>query len=405
MENSNVIPIKQKIILNLIREKYPISRIELQRITGIRLATITSITKELIKTGNILEGDTEPKGGKLKKKVLYLNKDLYFVVGIDINHDRIISVMTNLEGSILDRSEKEITPNTDKHNILSEISMLLEKYILSYGKEKMLGIGISCPATLDKDKSATLLSSTIEQLSNITIKPEIEKTFEIPVHLDSSNNLYLLAEKWFGCARESEDVIYVVLGMGIASSIISNGNFIKGYYGIEGELGHTVVDSSGKICVCGNRGCLETVASSGIIEKRIKDLLEQGTYSIIREYVIGDISKVDIHIISKAAEAGDKLALNVLEEAAKYIGISIANLVNIIGPKIVIFGGEAISQTDFFARLIIKVVKANTMSYICNELEFKVSDMTSVGGALGAVALVLDHYFSCSKLKKYNYIE
>lgn len=384
---------KKKIILNLIRRKQPVSRVELQKITGIRFATITVITKELIKCGIVLEGGIDPRDGKHKKKLLYINNDKYHVIGIDLQPEMIIGILTDLGGNVIDKCETGMTIESDSESIMASILQTAQNIIKKNGRNKTVGVGISCPAALDKERSSIMFSSPIEQLKNLAVKPIVEKKLKIPVYLDSSTNMRLLAEKSAGGAQNTDDVMYVELGKGIAASIVSNGNFVRGYFGLEGELGHTVVDPNGRTCICGNRGCLETIASSEVIVRKIKSMLEQGTYSIVREMADGDISKVDIGMISKAAESGDKIAVNVLDEAGRYIGISIANIVNVVGPQMIIFGGDAASKAGYMIEPIIRAVKANVLANICSGLVFKVSELDNTAGALGAAALAIGNYF------------
>lgn len=381
-----------KTVLDLIRQNQPITRIQIQRLTGIRLATITKIARELIESGFVLEGSAGPGNEKTKKKILSIHDSFYSIIGIDLRPDSIIYAVTDFAGNILESAEQVTVTNWDKNDILAGINAIIGKIISKYANAKFLGIGISCPATLDRDKKAILFSSPMEQLTNTSIKPEIEAIYKLPVYMDTSNNLNLLAEKWFGDLGNIKDVLYVELGRGIAVGIMTNGHFIKGYFGVEGEMGHTVVEPNGIMCVCGNRGCLETVSSIAVIENKIRGLLEQGSNSLIRNYINGDLSKVDIQLILKTAELGDKISINVLEEAAKYIGISVANMINLIGSQRIIFGGEAVRETDYFTLPIIRAVRANTLAFISNKLEFRVSALKNLSGALGAVALVLEKF-------------
>lgn len=391
--------IKSKLILNVIRENQPISRIDIKGLTNIRMATITNITKELIESGIVCEGGITSKSGKPSKKLLYINKDLYNIIGVDLRSDSIIVLISNLEGEVIKSIRKDISAKDNKESILAELFAMVDTILDEYSKEKVIGIGVSLAGALDKDRNYILLSSAVEHISNTAIKPIIEEKYGLPVFADTSNNLQLLAEKWFGHAKKSEDVVYVELGSGIAVSIISNGNILKGYSGIEGELGHTIVESNGKVCVCGNRGCLETVASFKVIEENVMELLEKGVNSLLWEIVNNDLDKVNIKAIALAAEKGDKLSRTVIEEATRYIGISLANIINIVGTQTVIFGGDSIEDIGYFIKLIIKSIKGNTLSYIMKDLEFKITELNGMGGALGAVALVLDDYFIKSKLK------
>jgi len=389
--------VTEKIILNLIRTHQPVTRNRLHQMTGIRIATISETTRDMVKDRIIFEGGEADISGSpaagAKKKELFFNKDLCQAAGIDIQPGRIVFIATNLAGEIVAEDSRTFAPDCSKGDIIEKLLDVTGKYQNGHTTGKLLGVGISCPASLNKDRSEIVLSSGIRQLDNTPLKQIMEEKTKLPVMMDSSNNLYLLAEKWLGCAKKIDDVLCVQLDNGIGSGIISGGRLVRGHVGIEGELGHVVVEPLGNICACGNRGCLETVASLKEIKAQVVRMLDQGVYSSIAEAIRGDSSALTMEVISAAAEMGDKLANTVIGNAAGYIGRSVAVVVNVIGPQTVILGGEMTKNSKYFLESVEKSIRANVILGIEQNLEIKISSIPSHNGALGAAVLILDDFF------------
>ena len=213
--------ITEKIILNLIRDRQPVTRNQLHQMTGIRIATISEITRDMINDHIIYEGVaadiSDLRMENIKKKELFFNKELYQIAGVDIQPGRIIFIATNLAGEIIYSDNRNFTPDCSREDIIDMLFAMISEYLNEHSKGTLLGMGISCPATLSKDRSEIVLSSVIKQLDNTPLKQIVEEKIKIPVIMDSSNNSCLLTEKWFGCAKKINNVLYVQLDNGIGS--------------------------------------------------------------------------------------------------------------------------------------------------------------------------------------------
>lgn len=393
MENSNKQALK-KSILRLVREEEPVSRTRLQKVLRMRLATITEITHELIDSGYIVEGGiiADKKG---KKKLLYINRENYRVVGIDLTRGSITALLTDLAGGIVAQKHYHVGTDIDVDTVIKMIVNIKNEFAGINPNSKIMGMGISFMGSLDRERKTIVASSHYTNFINVPIREMLEKLCNIPVLIDCSNNLYLLAEKWFGCARQAKDVLYVEISEGIATGIIAGGRLIRGFSGIEGELGHTIVNRGGEICVCGNRGCLETVASSRVIVDKAKQLLSKGAISILKDKAVEIQKGIEIDTIYKAAGMNDRLAISLLSDAAEYIGVSVANIINITGPEMVIFGGFEINKNNVYTDMLINETKKHIFSPILRNITFGISDFGSLGSALGGTAMILSDFYCC----------
>jgi len=397
--------LQEKLILNIVKDYEPVSRVKIRKFTDMRLATITEITKNLIDNGIIRETGDDPDIGNKRKKLLYIHKERYYVVGAEISTDRILVILTDLKGNILQQSEKEIRSDYPYQHILDILNSIIRNLIAEYKKEQLLGIGISNPGRVDKEKGESVFSSQLEKWSNVPLKSIIGKEFGLPVYLGNNSETGIFAESWFGEARNIKDVIYMHVGAGISINIISNNSLIKGYAGVTGEIGHNIVIPNGNLCTCGNFGCLQTVASSKVLVRNIVNILEKGASSMVADLVDGDVSKVSIGTIIEAAKRNDKIALSILDDAGEYVGIALSNAVNLIGPQMIILGGEIIKNNTYILNTIIRTLQKNVLPVIYKDIKVKTTSFPDNESALGAVAIVLDEFYMRSKLKDYDLLD
>ena len=179
----------------------------------------------------------------------------------------------------------------------------------------------------------------------------------------------------------------------LSSLIFCNGSVYSGVSGSAGELGHTTIDKDGPLCECGNRGCLETMVSTIAIEKRMKELLQQGTPSSLKKRVKNQVRFSDI---VEAAKKGDKVASQVLEEAGRYLGIGIANIINLFNPGLIVIGGLITQAGDYIFVPTRSVSKKRAFRKLANEADVRITQLGETAGALGATTLVLEEFFGMS---------
>ncbi len=394
----------EKALLNLIRQYGPISRKKLQEYVHVRLATITALTKKLVDDGYIVEnGNVNDKG---LKKALLINKEHYRTIGMTITKDQLLCMVVDLTGSEIARLKYPISEKVTGTELVQLVKQIYGEIKEQYPTDAFLGIGISLSAAFDLARTTVVASDRHTNLIHVPLKSMLKEALGIPVFIETSNNAYMLSEKWFGQAKDVENAIYIEISESIATGIMLHNKVVRGMFGVEGELGHTIVERNGRICTCGNKGCLETVASERVLKDTLKKMIERGAPSLVTDICKGDRSAIDIRMIYKAASLGDKLCTTLLEDAADYIGFSVANLINLLGSGVVIFGGEGIERDSIYVKMIIEVVKRNL--FLCNwikqelPVKFFVSNNNAWGAALGAAALGLAHFYSNEQILSFG---
>lgn len=389
----------EKAILNLIRQHGLVSRKKLQEYTHIRFATITEITKKLIDDGLVVENGTIRETGL--KKALSINRERYRLMGMTVTKDQLLCMTIDLLGQETDRAVYPINELIGGPDFVRLVSSVYQNAVSGNPNHVFLGLGISISAAFDLERTQIVLSDRHINLRHVPLLDMLREVIQIPVFLETTNNAHMLAEKWFG-QTDAESTLYVEISESIAAGIMIHNKVVRGMFGIEGELGHTIVERNGRLCTCGNRGCLETVASERVLKDTLRQMLGQGAHSMVTELCGGNLSGMTIQMIYDAAAHGDKLCTTLLEDASEYIGISVANLINLFGPGVVIFGGEGIEPDSIYVKMIIDVIKRNVFqgNRAAGEvpIQFHVSNYSAWGAALGAAALAFAHFYNSEQI-------
>ena len=381
-------------ILSIIREKSPIFRAEISRLTGLSIPTVMKITNELIEKNIVFEtGKGKSSGGK-PPQLLEFNPRVKCIIGIEIGEDYIEAIITDLSATILDRKKVffglKVTPEELIEELIACINYLIDHTAID--REKILGIGIGMHGLINREED-NIIFATEWNWRNVDIVTPIKKAFQIDVIIDNSCRAYAMAEKWYGFGKNIDNFVCIFLGYGVGCGFVFNGEIYSGSSGTAGEFGHMIVEQNGPPCACGNYGCLESLASSYAIVNRAKLLLGNGNKSDIIRLAGGDINNIDVFTVFKAAEEGDILAIDIINEAYEYLGIGIASLINLVDPELIILEGPLSQQVGgMLTKTITKAVERRKMRYAGKHTKIVVSELGDEASALGA---------SCFFLKKF----
>jgi predicted NBD/HSP70 family sugar kinase len=391
-KNNSVRSYYKSLVKNLVRTDGPISRIALNKLTGMRPASITDVTKELLKEGIIKEIGYESSKRGRRKVLLDINRDAGRVVTLDFNSNRILGLGADLKLGICYRSRRIIPNYSGKDEIIKIMKDILHEIIESPPVKiaPVLGIGIADPGIVNENTGISILTTQMKGWENVPIKDIMESEFGYPSFLESDTRCRLIAEKHLGAGKMKNDILMVELSSGIGAGMMSEGKLFRGSRGSAGELGHMMILENGPYCNCGSRGCLEAIASSRAITRKLQEAIKSGATSSLSKVSHGDISKIDINMISQAAEDGDKLSLQIIEEAGRFIGEAIANAINLLNPEIVILTGDLLSFGDYILNPIEGMVRRQALSYNTKDVRIVLAEVGEEAAAIGMAAVVLD---------------
>jgi glucokinase len=202
-------------------------------------------------------------------------------------------------------------------------------------------------------------------------------------------NAAALGEFYFGAARGIRNFIYITLSTGIGGGIVIDGKIYTGAIGTAGEVGHMTIDDKGPICNCGNRGCWETLASGTALAREARHRVKEGIRTSILEYAGGDVEKVTAQVIHSAAEQGDSLAKKLISGTGYYVGVGLANLINIFNPELIVIGGGLSNIGDLLLRPAFKVAGERAYKEAFQAVRFASAGLGRNSGVLGAAAFAL----------------
>ncbi len=323
--------INKQIVLSYIRERSPISRADIARETNLQRSTVSQIVESLTKKGLIEEiGEGSSNGGR-KPTLLRIKTGVPTVIGIDITPKKTTIALADLVGTVLKKVVFETSPNLDY--MTKQILKKVSKFANDNLKVNNLEIGISIPGVTDQTHGK-ILHIPYFNWNNWDICQQITKLTGLRVTVENDANAIALAELWFGNdeIRKSRNFLSVLIGEGIGTGIIFDGQIYHGRNGAAGEFGHMIVGTNGPVlCSCGSRECWEAHGSEKAVLARYKNFLEEN--KIVFE-------KTDIGKIIELANDGDKFALLALKQSIFYLGIGISNLIAGLSPDAVVVSGD-----------------------------------------------------------------
>jgi N-acetylglucosamine repressor len=383
-------------ILRLIHSGSNYSRLDVARKTGLSAASITSIVRVLIAKGLVTESEAFSSMVGRKPIPLRIRGEAGYLVGVDLGTFYTRVVITDLNGQVVYKHQLETCLPDGRARVLQRVFDSVHAAIRSVAvtRDAILGIGVAHSGVIDTEKGLVLSYPRPGQMAewkNVPLKSICEHEFKLPCVLQDSVRTMATAEQSFGLGRDVDDFLYVEVGMGIGAAIFFEGKLYRGAGGKAGEFGHITVDENGPLCSCGNNGCLESVASCAAIIQGVRAAMERGVDSKIRDLAHGDLSQISIEVIAHAASENDSLAFRVLQEAASYIAIGLADLVNLLNPQLIIFGGALFrAAPQLLSDPLRRVIRQRSLEMSANDVYLSASPLGEEAGALGASRMIAE---------------
>lgn len=383
--------INLSIILNALREHPPMSRAALAAATGLNKTTVSSLVQQLEKAGFLTENGIGKSVTGRPGILLQLNPRAGAMIGAEIGVDFISVLLTDFTARELWRHQERIDYRDGQTSILrrtfAQIRSAMQQAQLR--RLPVLGMALGVPGLVDVS-SGTLLFAPNLCWKNVPLKAMLSARFKVPVHVDNEATMAAFGESYFGVARGSKNVLYVSAGVGIGGGLVLDGRLFPGASGFAGEVGHMQIDPNGPPCGCGQRGCWETLASQWAVFRRVQEALTQGQASSLARLKNGKRAALTIPLVVRAAESGDPVARQALIETGKYLGIGLANLVNILNPEMVVFGGILSLAKEFLMPVMKQTINEHALRWPAQNMQVVAAAYGSDACVMGAIAMVYD---------------
>lgn len=312
------------------------------------------------------------------------------LVGVDLGGTKILAGLFTPQLKLLGTSKLSTKSGRGFDAVIERIARTVRDAVdeADMSMKQIRGIGIGAPATIDPDKGEVIFAPNLGW-KDAPLKKELEKALDVPVFVENDCNICALGVHEVELQGKPRHMVGIFLGTGVGGGIIIDGKLFSGFNRTAGEIGHMVLVVGGPKCGCGNRGCFEALASRSSIFRRIEEEIKQGSKSVLTDMLGPGESYRDLKSgdLRKAIRKGDKLVEKIIEDAAEYTGIAVANIMNMLGPEVVVIGGGVIDAlSDEMMSIIVETARDYCMPGVDKNVEIiptKLGDLAGIHG--GAV--------------------
>lgn len=308
---------------------------------------------------------------------------------IDIGGTKTTAVIFNNQGEpITDFMVKKSRTYEGQDIVFQNTIELAYEVLKAAGKTKedIMGIGVAAPGPLDY-KTGVIIDAPLMGWKNFPLGDRLRKEFGIPVYVENDGNLGALAEANVGVAKGENIVLYQTISTGCGGGIAIDGKIYHGRNGFAGEFGHVSINFSGPKCKCGGNGCFEVYASGTAVNSRMKNDIENGIKSMAFESIDYNIEKLNGKILGDAAEKGDPYAITMLQQEGYYIGVGLANLINLFDPDIIVLAGGMVKADKYFWDTMMNEIQRRAC-FQFDEDRIRISQLNDKVVAYGAYVMV-----------------
>ena len=379
--------INRKLAFDILKNARSISRPELAQKTGLSRATISVLVDELIETGLVEESGFADSSGGRPPMILRFNPEAAYALGACMHEYDWNFVVVNLDAQVHRRLKVHIRQESPESAITS-LAQGIEAITDGIANKILPAIGLGTPGLVDIRSGVIKLAADIGWV-DVPFQSMVKKALHLDTFIANRSKVGALAEFWYGSRRGVKDLIYVSIGTGVAAGIIHQGNLFVGANSSAGELGHLTIVPDGPMCPCGNRGCLQQLVSEDAIANLARQRLRRNPSSLLHSTAGHHPELISAGDVFAAADQGDPVALETLEEVASYIGIAIAGLINLFNPEVIFLGGPVGEASAVLTEKIKEKVRHRAMSYPMSAVQIQRSSLGTDAGAIGASVLVL----------------
>lgn len=376
-------------VLKKLRAAEPVSRTELARLSGLNGGTITTIVRDLLSRGMVVEERiSSPNRGRPRLN-LRINSEGAYVVGATMTgRGHLVAEIVDLRGRIIASHTGAFDPTPRLENLVKQFSNVIAEAIAASGipRERISQIGIGLPAMVDSRTGVVEFFETFEGVP-FPFAKAVEGELHIPTRIDNNINLLARSEHWFGGGTGLDDFTLVLLDLGIGAARYQGGQLLTGSHGIEAELGHTkIVPEGGRRCHCGAQGCLQAYCSESAIVYQAAELAGEDLppiYRLPRKF----------RELSERAKSGDAAVAELFDRAGRYLGRALANHINVQDPDRIFVLTRSAALVELISDPFFEALHRDTLPMLRDPGKVTFKGMHESAYARGAAALVLEQLY------------
>lgn len=309
-----------------------------------------------------------------------------YALGVDIGGTKVAAGLVDPTGQIVRRTRVPMVASAGAEEGLSAVIAAIGELMPTAGGA-IRGIGICSPGPLDPRNGVIINPPNVPCWRNFPLADRVRAAYKVPVKVDNDANAAALAEVLWGAARGFSNVFYATVGTGIGSGIILDGKILHGRTGAAGEGGHMGIDIHGPRCPCGKKGCVEVLASGPAIGRRARQKLAANRDSKMLELAGGDVNAVNGEIVSRAAQLGDPVAREVIDETLDILAYWLGNIIDFQEPEVIVMGGGVSTTLAPYLEEIRKRWIGNIVNPWPDQVPLVLAHYGEEAGIAGAAAL------------------
>ncbi len=383
---------RKKKMLNLLYQKNILSATSIGKSIGVSLPTAISLLKDLSDHNFVESRGTGMSRGGRKPMMFGLKNDSIFVVacelgrfkgkiGIYDSHNQLLAPLKIFESGLDD--EKLV----DK--IYNETQALIRENKLS--QERIFGVGLAMPGLINEQEG---INYTIKNKAFQNVKERLEEKFHRLVYINNDARMQAYGEFVFGKAKGHANAMIINWNWGLGLGMILDGKLYNGATGFSGEFSHTKFVEDGELCICGKRGCLETVTSVYVLVKLAKEAVEKGTVSQLTGRFKGKADELKVEDIVVAAKQGDEFSIQLLNNVGLALGKALSNTIQLLNPDMIVLGGVVSEANQYVLTPIQQSINQYCLEQISGNTKIVISEIWEQSGLLGVTAMLFQKLFS-----------
>jgi predicted NBD/HSP70 family sugar kinase len=372
----------ERLVLNAIRQHPTLSRADIARITSLSPSTVTFIMERLLKQKLVSEERVanHAQVGR-RPTALRLRPEARVAVGVEFTLTHARAMLADWTGQVI---KERIVPRSASHEVFfDKVHDAIRTLTRAKAETEVLGVGVGLPGFSDR-VTGKIIAAENFNWTGIEAGRLLQKDLPFPFYYENGAKLRALAETWFslGEGKPLRDFVFVTMRGGLGTGVIINGQILQGAFAAAAEFGHTILYPDGRRCACGNQGCWEQYAS---------DLAVSRAYA--KHSKAQSDTEVDAEAVVQLARDGDRVAIDVLNETAGYVGLGLVNVIMVFNPEAIVLGDYLAAGWDLMQEKVWNILRARVPAYYRAGVRIFPSEHAAGSSLKGCIALVLSQYF------------
>ena len=313
--------------------------------------------------------------------------------GVDIGGTKLLVLIADARGKVLAEVRQPTRADAAPGAVLGDAVRAIAAALADAGRPRgeLAAVGLAIAGPVDAARGIVTISPNLPRWRDVAAAAIVGEALGLPVLLENDANAAALGELRFGAARGLQQVVYLTVSTGIGSGIIIDGRLYRGASGSAGEFGHMVLDADGPACACGNRGCLEALASGSAIAREGRDAAARGESPALAGLALGVSmtgGELAAEHVAEVGAGGDAVAAGIVARAAGFFGLGLAAIVNALNPEAIVIGGGVSKMGDRFLGPAEAAMREHAFALPAGAVTLRSSALGDRAAALGAIALV-----------------